>query len=340
MAELDRSRARYDGALAATIEGIANRIRQRGVELSLANGDRLDGRTCLVTGANRGLGLAVAHDLAKRGGRLVLACRSGLAETVDAVKKSSKRPELVTGVRLDLGDLESVEESVLDLERGATKIDVTILNAGIVPREARRTRDGFDESFQVNFLANVLLSRRLLERGLVASSPAIDLKPRIVVVSSESHRSSPDVDWAMFGSFRPWGMRQAVEQYGYGKLLLQLYTEELSRRLGEKVAVHSLCPGAVRTDIGREAPSWAKPLLGVTMRAFFQAPEHAAVPVVYLAASRAIEGETGIYLHARQRKAPSEAATDAESGRRIWDEAERLLSDAGHALSAIDVSAR
>ncbi|NUO53487.1 MAG: SDR family NAD(P)-dependent oxidoreductase [Polyangiaceae bacterium] len=332
MTELDRSRARYDGALAATIEGIANRIRQRGVELSLANGDRLDGRTCLVTGANRGLGLAVAHDLAKRGGTLVLACRSGLDETVAAIQKSAKRPELVTGVKLDLGDLESVEETMVDLQGRGVKIDVTILNAGIVPREARRTRDGFDESFQVNFLANVLFSRRLLELDLVGSSPTIDLKPRIVVVSSESHRSSPTVDWPSFGTFRPWGMRQAVEQYGYGKLLLQLYTQELSRRLENLIAVHSLCPGAVRTDIGREAPSWAKPLLDVTMRAFFQSPEHAAVPVVYLAASRAIESETGIYLHARQRKAPSEAATDPGSGRRIWDEAERLLSDAGHAV--------
>jgi NAD(P)-dependent dehydrogenase (short-subunit alcohol dehydrogenase family) len=332
MSLTDRTSARYDGAISATIGGIADRVRQRGAALSLANGDRVDGQTCLVTGANRGLGLAVARELALRGGRVVVACRSGLAETVDAVRSVSKRPEWVRGVRLDLGDFDAVEEAVAELAALEAPLDVTVLNAGIVPREARRTRDGFDESFQVNFLSNVLFSRRLLERGLVASS-ASDRRPRVVVVSSESHRSSPPIDWSTFGGFKAWGLRQAVEQYGYGKLLLQLYTEELARRMRNDVAVHSLCPGAVRTDIGREAPSWAKPLLDVTMRAFFQAPERAAEPVVYLAAARAIEDDQGVYLHARLRKAPSERASDPAEGRRIWEEAERLLSEAGHPVS-------
>lgn len=324
----DRSGARYDGAIAATVSGVLDRLRNRGATLTLSDADRLDGRTCLVTGANRGLGRAVAKHLAKRGARLVLACRSGLDEAIATIRASAAGSADVRGVHLDLADLQSVETCVAAVAR--EPIHVAILNAGIVPREARRTADGFDESFQVNFLSSYLLARRLIESRRLAGEGGAG--PRIVVVSSESHRSSPPIDWSSLGAFRPWGMRQAVEQYGYGKLLLQTFTEELARREAGKVAVHSLCPGAVRTDIGREAPGLLKPLLGVTMRAFFQAPDRAALPVVYLAASPEIESETGVYLHATRRRSPSDAALDPEAGRRLWEKAERILAKCGHSL--------
>lgn len=318
-----------ESALGATIGGIVDRIRDRNVQLALEDRDRLDDRTVLVTGANRGLGLAIAIDVARRGATVILACRSGLADAIREVKRAS-RSEAVEGLALDLGDLASVERAAEELRDRGRSLDVAILNAGIVPREARRTKDGFDESFQVNFLANVLLVGRLLERGLLRS--AIGGRPRVVVVSSESHRSAPPIEWSTLGEFRAWGMRDAVAQYGMGKLLLQTWTEELARRVGGDVEVHSMCPGAVRTDIGREAPGWAKPALALTMRAFFKAPEDAAVPVVYLAAAREMKGENGVYLHVKKRRHASDLARDPANGARLWERAREILSKAGHAI--------
>lgn len=317
-----------ESALGATIGGIVDRIRDRNVKLALGDQDRLDGKTALVTGANRGLGLAVAIDVARRGARVVLACRSGLDEAIREVKRQSRR-DPIEGVALDLGELASVERAADELARRDLGIDVAILNAGIVPREARRTKDGFDESFQVNFLSNVLFTGRLLEKRLLRSAAG---RPRVVVVSSESHRSAPPIDWANLGAFRAWGMRDAVAQYGVGKLLLQTWTEELARRVAGEVGVHSMCPGAVRTDIGREAPEWAKPALALTMRAFFKAPEEAAIPVVYLAAAREVAGENGVYLHVQKRRDASELARDPASGARLWGRAREILSEAGHPL--------
>ncbi|HET6583421.1 MAG TPA: SDR family NAD(P)-dependent oxidoreductase [Nannocystaceae bacterium] len=322
---------RYDGALVATVGGILDRVRGRRSTLQLSDRDRLDGKTCLVTGANRGLGLAIASAVAERGAHVVLACRSAATATRDVVRTAAVPGARVDALHLDLGDLARVDAAADEIARGPAPIDVLVLNAGIVPGRARRTKDGFDEGFQVNFLANVLFVRRLVERGVLSCAPG--LLPRIVVVSSESHRSSPPIDWASLGVFREWGMRDAVEQYGYGKLLLQTFAEELARRLRGRASVHSLCPGAVRSDIGRDAPRWAKPALAVVMRAFFAAPTVAAVPVVWLAAARAIEGDTGIYLHAHRRRDPRDDARDPDSGRRIWNEAERILAAAGHVLA-------
>lgn len=339
-------RPRYDGAIAATLGGIVDRARARGsAPLPLSPEDRLDGRTCLVTGANRGLGLAIAIELARRGGHVLLACRSGIPEVMDVVRRGAGGAGTVEALRLDLGDLGSIERVVDELAEDGISLDVTVLNAGIVSREARRTREGLDESFQVNFLSNVLFVRRLLDRGVIPSARAgaddrgdpdatddAPRIPRVVFVSSESHRSAPRIDFARLGTFRRWSMREAVAEYGYAKLLLETWAAELARRTDGEVSVHTVCPGAVATDIAREAPSWAKPLLGATMRAFFKPPEEGARPVTYLAASRAIEGETGIYLHVSQRKERSEQASDPATGRRLWDASERILADKGHPM--------
>lgn len=314
-------------AWSATFHGIVDRVRNRAPELPLDDAERLDGKTALVTGSNRGLGLGIAQALVGRGARVVAACRSGLDQLGARLGASADpRP-------LDLADLASVERLIDSLARDRVALDVVVFNAGVVAREARVTRDRLDETFQVNFLANVLLARRLFEHGLLRAGA------RLVFVSSELHRSAPPIDFARLGAARSWGLRQAVAEYGASKLLVETWAHELARR-ARAAAVHTMCPGAVDTDVAREAPEWSKPLLAIVMRAFFQRPGEAARPVVFLAASRTLDGETGVYLHARRRKERGERARDPAAGARLWDESERLLAAAGHALAPFPVEDR
>ena len=331
--------ARYEGASRATFSGIADLFRRRERIGVLDDGDRIDGKCCLVTGANRGLGKAVAVELARRGGRVVMACRSGYPQAAGEVKAQSGS-ERVEMAHVDLSNFESVERFAAEMKRRRNRFDIVVLNAGIVPSHARKTAQGFEEMFTVNYLASFLLLKRLLDGGMILAPsreqsgdrPGGDSRrsiPRIVFVSSEVHRSAPPIDFHTMGAFKEYGMRGAMAQYAVNKLLTSTFAVELSRRLQidgrPQASVHHLCPGPINSDIAREAPVWIKPLLRLIFLLLFRSPRRAAEPAVYLCCSRAIEGRTGIYLHLMTEKSPSGSALDEQAGRQLWQASERLI---------------
>lgn len=239
-------------------------------------------------------------------------------------------------VRVDLTDLDSMH-ALCDTLRGRRVIlDTVVLNAGLAARNARPTRHGFETMFAVNYLAKVVLLTRLLGDGTIpnrvfASSPRGQdgRRPRVVLVSSEAHRSARAIDLARLGEFEPFGIRRSLSEYGHSKLLLCTFATELARRLspgGEvEVGVHALCPGPVHSNMAREAPIWAKPILMPLMRLLFRSPARACEPVLFLATAEALEGETGTYLHMLRRKRPREDALDPLVGSALWEATEALL---------------
>lgn len=289
---------------------------------------RIDGKTCLVTGANSGLGKAVAIDLAARGGHVLMACRSGHPDAGEDVKTAS-RSDRVEMLRVDLSDLRSVHRLCDELRERGTRIDIAVLNAGLMPRRALRTAQGFEAMFAVHFLANRVLVDRWLKDGTLRPATRIEEAPRIVLVSSEAHRSAEPIDFDRFGAFANYGLRDGLKHYGASKLVLSTFATELSRRLNRDdsghVAVHSLCPGPVHSAIARNAPILLKPLIYPVMKLFFLSPARAAAPVSYLCCADDAGQRSGIYLHMLREKQPSELATDRSSGARLWEASEVLL---------------
>ena len=290
---------------------------------------RIDGRVCLVTGANRGLGKAVAIDLARRGGRVLMACRSGDPEAGEEVRRRSGS-DAVEMLGVDLADLDSVRALCDRLRRDGARLDILVLNAGLMPATARRSAQGYEAMFAVHFLANRALVDRFLADGTIRPSARPGETPRIVFVASETHRSADPIDFDDFGTFTDYGMRDGLKHYASSKLHLCTYAQELSRRLNPggdvRVAVHSLCPGAVRSDLAREAPWFLKPLLTPAIRLFFAPPATAAAPVTHACCSDDMGRRTGVYLHLMREKPPSPLATDEAAGERLWRESETLLA--------------
>lgn len=294
---------------------------------------RLEGRTCLVTGANSGLGKGIAIRLASRGAHVIMACRSGIPEAGEDVRRASGN-ENVEMIRVDLSDFDSIDAFCDELRDRKVTLDVAVFNAGVVPVTARTNKHGLELMFAVNFLAKFVVLDRLLRDGVIPNAAyggnsRADDPPRVIFVSSETHRSSIPIDFDAFGEPVDYGVADGVKYYGLSKLHLTTYFQELSRRLnpdgGTDVCVHALCPGAVNSNMAREAPAWLKPVLKPVMALFFQSPEKASIPVDYLVASEEMGEKTGAYMHMMRIKEPAEAAMDPEKGALLWSKTEELL---------------
>ncbi|MEI7704583.1 MAG: SDR family NAD(P)-dependent oxidoreductase [Deltaproteobacteria bacterium] len=310
------------------LKAVIDHHRERDTLPPLTEADRLDGMTCLVTGPSSGLGRAIAPELARRGGRVILACREGHEGLAEAIRRESGNPE-VSQRPLDLADLGSVTTLCDGLARDGVKLDLLVSNAGVAPLGNRLTGDGLAELFQVNFLASFLLANRLLDDDVLPRGRPTRRAPRIVITSSETHRTCPPIDFERFGQFPDFGLLDGTTWYGHSKLYVQTFACELARRLvkadgSPDVSVFSYCPGAVRTRISREGG-----LAGKVMTAYFIDPKVAMWPAVHLAASRTLEGRTGVYLYLRHVAAADARSADPRNGELLWQLGLEMLAARG-----------
>lgn len=149
---------------------------------------RLDGKTVLITGANTGIGKETAVDMARRGARVILACRDmeRANKAAEEVKKRSGNDSVIVR-KLDLASLQSIRQLAKDVLASEERLDVLINNAGIMSCPKWKTEDGFEMQFGVNHLGHFLLTNCLLDL-LKKSSPS-----RIVNVSSLAHERGTGV---------------------------------------------------------------------------------------------------------------------------------------------------
>ncbi|MEM6723292.1 MAG: SDR family NAD(P)-dependent oxidoreductase [Bacteroidota bacterium] len=333
------TKRKYDTPLKATFNGIIEMFKTKERIGTLSSEDRIDGKTCLVTGANTGLGFAIATQLAQRGGHVIMACRSGIPEAGERVKQLSGSDK-VEMLPIDLADLNAIDHFLQLL--GNRKIDIAVFNAAVVPKGSKPTPQGLEQMFMVNYLAKFVLLQRLLKNGNIPNAAfgknSGEVAPRVIFVSSESHRPAKAIDFSTMGDYEEFTMSKVIKLYGAYKLAMNTYATELSRRLNPMgmvdVSVHALCPGPVNSDIARNAPKAFKPLMKVIFNWFFQSPEKAAEPVIYLACSPDIEGKTDIYLHLMAQKAMADLALDPENGKKIWKRSEGLLAEISSAQSS------
>jgi NAD(P)-dependent dehydrogenase (short-subunit alcohol dehydrogenase family) len=267
------------------------------------------GRTAVVTGANSGLGLATARELARAGASVVLAVRN--------LERGAQAAESIEGdvtVRqLHLADLASVRAFA---DGWTGDLDVLVNNAGIMMVPAGSTADGFELQFGTNHLGHFALTNLLLPH----------ITDRVVTVSSGLHRSGvidlDDLNWQR----RAYN---ATGAYGQSKLANLLFTLELQRRLtaaGSPVRALAAHPGYSATNLqGRTGNRVADGGMRLANLVIAQSDARGALPTL-AAATRDLPG--GSYLgpdgFQEMRGYPvlvgrSAAAGDPELARRLWE---------------------
>jgi len=205
---------------------------------------RLDGSVAVVTGANGGLGLETARELARNGALVVMGVRD--LEKAENARTSimNEIPQAQLEVKsLDLASLSSIAAFVVDLSASRSEIDLLINNAGVMGIPRLETADGFEMQFGTNHLGHFALTAQLMP-ALMRSAQG-----RIVTVTSTGRLFGAPVDPTdphLKASYDPW------RAYGQAKMANMHFGIELDRRLrkaGSRVVSVVAQPGYVNTDL-------------------------------------------------------------------------------------------
>lgn len=275
----------------------------------------LSGRVALVTGANTGIGLVTARELARQGAHVFIACRS--AERAQAalqrIRAASGNAQ-VELLALDLGDFDSVRQCAQTFLARDLPLHLLVNNAGLAGQRGL-CKSGFELAFGVNHMGHFLLTQLLLDR-IKASAPA-----RIVTVASRAHYRAPGIDWQAVR--RPTATWLTWAEYCVSKLANVLFSAELGRRLaGSGVTSYAVHPGVVVSDLWRGVPWPLRPLIKLAMIS----AEEGAATTLHCATSLEVTHETGLYYDQCRSRTPSRPARDASLAQALWQHSEEWIA--------------
>jgi NAD(P)-dependent dehydrogenase (short-subunit alcohol dehydrogenase family) len=286
------------------------------------------GRTAIVTGANSGLGLVTARELARAGASVVMACRNMEKSHAAIEELRAAVPEAQVQLdELDLASLASVRGFAERFRATHDGLDLLINNAGVMAPPRRRTADGFELQFGTNHLGHFALTNALLEQ-MEGTDDA-----RVVTLSSTAHKMGR-INFDNLNGDRHYFRWNA---YGQSKLANLLFMLELDRRLrGSGSTVKSLAahPGYAATNLqSAAAPMVDRLVMKVSTAVIAQNDEMGALPTLYAATQPGLEGGTYVGPGGFQEQRghpkivqPSGRARDPETARRLWEVSERMTA--------------
>merc|ERR1719445_223247 len=279
--------------------------------------ESLQGKVCIVTGANTGIGKETARGLADRGAAVILACRS-----VERGQEAAREiGGLVRVKKCDLASFASVRKFCEEINKEEKKVDILINNAGMVTMSRQLTEDGQEMQFQSNHLGHFLLTNLLLDKLKAAKEGA-----RIVNVSSVAHWMVLKFPWDDLTWSKSWYNGWSV--YSVTKVANVLFTRHLDQLLrdqGSRVRVYAVHPGGVYTDLGRNlagfVPVFVSRVLGYISSITMLSPEKGAMTSLYCALEPALDTDTasgGYYDNCREART-SALAQDKKAASKLWD---------------------
>ncbi|OBK45391.1 SDR family oxidoreductase [Mycobacterium sp. 1081908.1] len=270
----------------------------------------MDRPICLITGATDGIGRVTATELARSGYSVVLAARNeakAASVTSEIVASTGNRDVayLTTDLR-SLAQLRGLAEAFL---ARYPRLDVLVNNAGVVMPQRVLTADGYETTFQVNYLAQFYLTQLLLH-ALEKSAQG-----RVVNLSSSVYRA---------GKFDPDNLQSerrfsTIRTYAASKLCVLLFTIELAQRLRPtRVTANAAHPGIVRTPMMRGTEGVFR-AISVAALPFSRSPEKGAATSLFLAGSPDAAQASGQYFVNNAPKTVRSAYNTPQNRDLLWN---------------------
>jgi len=266
-------------------------------------------KTIIVTGGSSGIGEAAARILSKMGAKLVITGRSSDTKRIAEELKCDY-------FLVDFTQFDEVKKFADKLLERYPRIDVLVNNVGGIFKNRRVTKDGLEQTFQVNHLSGFLLTQ-LLQKRLEAS--------KALVVNTSSMAN-------LFGDIRFNDLQleqsfQSMRAYGTGKLMNILHAVEISKRF-QNVRAVSFHPGVVRTAFARESSGIFKWAYEAAIKNWFMiSPEAGADTLVWLIAGEGYDTLiSGEYFYKRKPGKKNPQVT-AENAQKLWEVSEKLVKE-------------
>lgn len=270
----------------------------------------MDRPICLITGATDGIGKATATALAHEGYTVVLAARStAKAATVTSEIVAATGNRDVDYLTADLQSLSQLRRLTDAFAARYPRLDVLINNAGVIMPRRVVTEDGYEATFQVNYLAPFYLTQLLLD--------ALETSPqgRVINLSSSVYRA---------GKLDPDNLQgerrfSTIGAYAASKLCVLLFTIELAQRLAPtRVTANAVHPGIVRTPMMRESEGIFRAISYAALP-FSRSADKGAATSVFLAGSPAASRVSGQYFTNGRPKKVRTAYNTPENRDRLWN---------------------
>lgn len=280
----------------------------------------LTGKTVIITGASSGIGYQTAEDFAKRGAKVILACRDPQRgkDAEDRIKKATDNPNIFYR-QLDLASFKSVRQFAENILLCEERLDILVNNAGVAYMNGGKSEDGILLEMQINHFGHFLLTNLLL--GLIKSTS----NSRIINVASLSAR------FVIFFNinnlnFLPWRGFRDTAVCMRSKLCTILFTIELAKRLkGTTVTTYSVHPGFVHTEIFRTMPTITKFAWKQTIRCLFKNAIEGAQTVIYCSVAKDIQKLSGHNFHDCHFVKRYRTANNPELPKKLWMVSEQFV---------------
>lgn len=276
----------------------------------LASGINLSGKTAIVTGANAGIGYAIAHQLlALNLSTLVMAVRTtskgeqAKAKIIaDPFVRSHNPKADIRIMKLDMDSYDSVKQFSSKVKSELRQLDILVLNAGIMLLNLEISASGHDRTTQVNYHSNVLLTFELLP-FLEVTADKTGVPSRLTWVGSRNiymntlEKKAPvKPGESVIEHFDKKENFFPLQHYNDAKLLTTMHLYEIAKYVPRnKVIINSVCPGMVDTNMSNVLPFPLRQIIAFVKLIVARTPEEAGWIIVHAIAVLGPESHGRLY---------------------------------------------